>query len=122
MAKIRMRAGREYTQTVRMDAESVKLDPKDAIDAAAAGAVIRCIGSGDYENINNIAVTAGTFSVIDPVSQGPVKVGTETITVLSDPSNNNKRHNLTDPAMVTNYIGTGMVIVETRSVDIMSAG
>ena len=122
MAKTRLRGGRDYPQTVRMEHENVKLDPKDAIDAAAAGAVIRCIGSGDYENMNNIAVAAGTLQLIDPASKGPVKVGTETITVLSDPSNNNKRHRLTDPAMVSNYIGTGMVIVETRSVDIMSAG
>ena len=122
MAKTRLRSGRDYPQTVRMDAESVNLDVTDPIDAAAAGAVIRCIGSCDYENMNNIAVAAGTFQLIDPASKGPVKVGTETITVLSDPSNNNKRHNLTDPAMVTNYIGTGMVIVETRSVDIMSSG
>ena len=122
MAKTRLRGGRDYPQTVRMEHESVKLNPTDAVDAASIGAVIRCINSGDYENMNNIAVAAGTFEVIDPVSKGPVKVGTETITVLSDPSNNNKRHNLTDPAMVTNYIGTGMVIVETRSVDIMSSG
>ena len=122
MANTRLRGGRDYPQTVRMEHESVKLDPSTAIDAAAAGAVIRCIGSGDYENMNNIAVAAGTFKLVDPASKGPVKVGTEVITVLSDPNNNNKRHNLTDPAMVANYIGTGMVIVETRSVDIMSPG
>jgi len=38
---VKLRSGNTYTRTVRMDAESVKLDPKDPIGAACLAKVVR---------------------------------------------------------------------------------
>ena len=116
---VRLKGGRDWTTTVRMESEKVELNPEDAVGAATAGKVIRDIAAGNFENMNNLAVVAGTFSVKDMSSQGPVVVGTNTIVVMEDPNNNNQRHELKDPAMVGRYQDAGMVIVETKTVDIM---
>ena len=116
---VKLRSGNTYTRTVRMDAESVKLDPKDPIGAACLAKVVRDVAGGNFDNMGNLGVVAGTFSAIES-SNGPVKLGQEEITVLEDPSHNNARHELTNAAMVTNYLSAGMVIVETKVVDIMS--
>ena len=120
MADTRLRAGRDWTTTVRMDSEQVKLNPKDPVQAATTGKIIRDINAGNFENMNNLAVVAGTFQVVDQQNQGPVVIGNEEITVLQDA--NGIKHELTSPAMVTNYLDQGMTIVETRRVDIMSSG
>ena len=117
--EVKLRSGNSYTRTVRMDADSVKLDPKDPIGAACLGKAVRDIGAGNFENMGNLGVVAGTFSTVE-INNGPVVIGHETITVLEDPNNNNARHELTDPAMVSNYTASGMIIIETRRVDIMS--
>jgi hypothetical protein len=119
MAEIRLRSGNSFTRTVRMDADKVKLNPKDPIDAAATGKIIRDINAGNFENINNLAVVAGAFDVVDQQNQGPVVIGNEEITVLED--TNGAKHELTSPAMVSNYLDQGMTIVETKRVDIMSS-
>ena len=119
MADIKLRGGRDWTTTVRMEAETVELNPEDPIGAATTGKVIRDIAAGNFENMNNLAVVAGTFNVKDMSNQGPVVVGTNTIVVMQDPNNNNQRHELKDPAMVGRYQDAGMVIVETKTVDIM---
>ena len=119
MADTKLRGGRDWTTTVRMDSEKVKLNPKSPTQAAATGQIIRDIASGNYENMNNLAVVASTFDVADMSNVGPVVVGREEVTVLQDASGT--RHELTNPAMVANYLGQGMTIVETRSVDIMSS-
>ena len=118
MADTRLRAGKDWVTTVRMDSEQVKLNPKDPIQAAATGKVIRDINAGVFENMNNLAVVASTFNVVDQQNQGPVVIGNEEITVLEDV--NGVKHELTSPNMVSNYLGQGMTIVETRRVDIMS--
>ena len=117
--EVKLRSGNSYTRTVRMDADSVKIDPKDPIGAACLGKAVRDIGAGNFENMGNLGVVAGTFSTVE-INNGPVVIGHETITVLEDPNNNNARHELTDPAMVSNYTASGMIIIETRRVDIMS--
>tara|TARA_R100001530_G_scaffold34777_1_gene27201 strand:- start:424 stop:789 length:366 start_codon:yes stop_codon:yes gene_type:complete len=117
--QVRLRGGNSFTKTIRMDAESVQLDPKDPIGAACLGKIVRDTNAGNFDNMGNIGVVAGTFSAIE-TSNGPVKLGSEEITVLEDPSNNNARHELTNAAMVTNYLSAGMVIVETKVVDVMS--
>ena len=119
MAETRLRAGRDWTTTVRMDSELVKLDPKDPVQAATTGKIIRDINAGVFENMNNLAVVAGTFHVVDQQNQGPVVIGNEEVTVLED--TNGVKHELTNPAMVKNYLGQGMTIVETRRLDIMSS-
>ena len=116
MANIKLRGQNDYPQTIRMTAAEVSLDPKDAIDAASMGKIIRDINAGNFENMNNLAVVAGTFKVQDN-NTGPVRIGSETVTILSDAQGGT--HELTDPNMVQQYISQGFKIVSTISRDIM---
>jgi hypothetical protein len=101
-----------------MDAAEVKLDPNDAIDGAIIGRTIRDIHAGNFENMNNLAVVGGTFS-IKADNNSPVVIGSETVTTLRDPNNNGATHELTDSGMVQQYLSSGMTIVSTVTHDIM---
>jgi len=117
--EVKLRSGNTYTKTVRMDAESVKLDPKDPVGAACLGKIVRDVGAGNFDNMGNIGVVAGTFSAVESIN-GPVKIGQEEVTIMMDPKTKT-RHELTSAAMVKNYLDAGMRIEQTKVVDLMSA-
>jgi len=116
MANIRLRGQNDYPKTVRMDAAEVTLDPKQPIDGAIIGRTIRDIHAGNFENMNNMAVVGGTFKVKDDNSS-PVVIGTEDITTLRDTTGGT--HELSDPAMVGQYLTQGFTIVSTTTRNIM---
>ena len=117
MAEVRLRGRNGYQRTVRMDSDEVQFDPKDPIDAACMGKIIKDINDGNFENINNIAVVGGTFKAKNN-NQGPVQIGTETVTVLGDPTDHSE-HELTDPGMVSQYLDQKFRIVRTYTRKIM---
>ena len=119
MNEVKLRSGNTYTRTVRMDAESVKLDPKDPIGAACLGKIVRDVGAGNFENMGNLGVVAGTFSAVES-NNGPVKIGQEEVTIMFDPKTKT-RHELTSAAMVKNYLDAGMRIDQTKVVDLVSS-
>ena len=116
---VKLRSGNTYTRTVRMDAESVKLDPKDPIGAACLAKVVRDVAGGNFDNMGNLGVVAGTFSAVESTN-GPVKIGQEEVTIMMDPKTK-ARHELTNAAMVKNYLDAGMRIEQTKVVDLMSS-
>ena len=118
MADIRLRGRNSYRQTVRMDSDEVVFNPSDPIDAACIGKVIQDVNDGNFENISNLAVVGGTFKAKNN-NRGPVQVGTETVTVLGDPSDQSE-HELTDSSMVQTYVDSGMRIIRTYTRKIMS--
>ena len=117
--EVRLRSGNTYTRTVRMDADQVKLDPKDPIGAACLGKVVRDVAAGNFDNMGNISGIAGTFSAAES-SNGPVKIGQEEVTIMFDPKSKT-RHELTSAAMVKIYLDAGMRIEQTKVVDITSS-
>ena len=117
--EVRLRSGNTYTKTVRMDAESVKLDPKDPIGAACLGKVVRDVAAGNFDSMGNIGVVAGTFSAVASTN-GPVKIGQEEVTIMFAPKSKT-RHELTNASMVKNYLDAGMRIEQTKVIDLMSA-
>ena len=117
--EVRLRSGNTYTRTVRMDAAPVKLDRKDPIGAACLGKVVRDVAAGNFDNMGNISVIAGTFSAAES-SNGPVKIGQEEVTIMFDPKAKT-RHELSNPAMVKNYLDAGFRIEKTKVVDLMSS-
>jgi len=118
MADTVLRGRNNYRQTVRLQEDEVRFDPKDPIDAACMGKIIQDINDGNFENIGNIAVVGGTFKAKDN-NRGPVAVGVETVTVLGDPSDQSE-HELTDSGMVKTYVDAGMRILRTYTRKIMS--
>ena len=118
MADIRLRGRNSYRQTVRMDSDEVVFNPSDPIDAACMSKIIQDVNDGNFENINNLAVVGGTFKAKNN-NRGPVQVGTETVTVLGDPSDQSE-HELTESSMVQTYVDSGMRIIRTYTRKIMS--
>ena len=118
MADTVLRGRNNYRQTVRLQEDEVRFDPKDPIDAACMGKIIQDINDGNFENIGNIAVVGGTFKAKNN-NRGPVQVGVETVTVLGDPKDQSE-HELTDSGMVQTYIDSGMRILRTYTRKIMS--
>ena len=116
MANVKLRGRMDFPQNVRMDAAEVTLDPKDPIDGAIMGKTIRDIASGNFENMNNLAVVGGTFKT-KADNSSPVVIGSETITTLRDTTGGT--HELSDPAMVQQYLSQGFTIVSTTTRDIM---
>ena len=116
MANVKLRGRNDFPQNVRMDAATVELDPKDPIDGAIMGKTIRDIASGNFENMNNLAVVGGTFKA-KAGNSSPVVIGSETITTLRDTTGGT--HELSDPAMVQQYLSQGFTIVSTATRDIM---
>ena len=117
MADTILRGRNNYRQTVRLQEDEVKFDPKDPIDAACMAKIIKDINDGNFENINNIAVVGGTFKAKNH-NQGPVQIGTETVTVLGDPTDQSEQE-LTDPGMVAQYLEQNFRIVKTYTRKIM---
>ena len=117
MADTILRGRNNYRQTIRLQEDEVKFDPKDPIDAACMAKIIKDINDGNFENIGNIAVVGGTFKSKNN-NQGPVQIGVETVTVLGDPKDHSE-HELTDPSMVEQYIDQGFRIVKTYNRKIM---
>ena len=111
-----LRGQRDYPRTVRMNEAVVELDPKQPIDATIIGRTIRDINAGNFENMNNLGVVASTFKTKEDNSN-PVVIGTETITTLRDTSGTT--HELSDPAMVQQYLTQEFTIVGTSTRNIM---
>ena len=80
------------------------------------GKTIRDIAAGSFENMNNLAVVGGTFKT-KANNSGPVVIGSETVTTLRDTAGGT--HELSDPAMVQQYLSQGFTIVSTDTRDIM---
>ena len=117
MDDITIRGRNNYRQTVRLQEDEVKFDPKDPIDAACMAKIIKDVNDGNFENIGNIAVVGGTFKAKNN-NQGPVQIGTETVTVLGDPTDHSE-HELTDSGMVSQYLEQKFRIVRTYTRKIM---
>ena len=112
-----LRTGREWNNRIKVDSgnEAPTLDPKNPIQAAVMGKVIRDVHNGNWDSIGNLQVTAGAFNVQS--EQGQVVIGRETVTFMED--KHKVVHEVTDSDLVKVYLDSGMVIVKTETRDIM---
>ena len=116
----RLRSQNDYTQTIKLPEAITNIDTSDPVGAAAAASLIRNMRNDNYDNVGNLLTVASSVKVRNPnASQTPVVIGQETVTILSDPNNNNIEHELRDAQMVQSYLGTGMTIVRTEVRDVM---
>jgi hypothetical protein len=108
--------GRTWTQRLRMNGDAAEIDTSNDVDLAVKANVIRALNNGDMETVVNLQSIAGSFT--EKGNQAAVKVGTTTITELTDA--NGVVHEIEDnPSLVSTYIASGMTITGTKSIDIM---
>ena len=112
-----LRNGREWNNRVKVDSgtEAPTLDPKNQVQAAVMGRVIRDVNNGNFDSIGNLQVTANAFNVQG--EQGQVVIGRECVTVMQD--SNKQVHEVTDAGLVKTYLDNGMIILRTENRDIM---
>ena len=114
-----LRGMREWDKKIRVStgADAPKLNPKDPIQAAVMGRVIRDINNGDFDSIGNLQTTATAFMTESSDSNAPVVIGRECVTIMVDP--NGQEHRVSDASLVKVYLEQGMKIVSTTTEDIM---
>ena len=112
-----LRNGREWNNRIKVDGgtEAPTLDPKNPVQAAVMGRVIRDINNGNFDSIGNLQVTANAFHVQG--EHGQVVIGRECVTIMED--NNKQVHEVTDATLVKTYLSDGMLILRTENRDII---
>ena len=112
-----LRGGREWQKNIKVDSggEAPTLDPKNPVQAAVMGRVIRDVNNGNFDSIGNLQVTANAFNVQS--EQGKVVIGRECVTVMED--SKKQVHEVTDAELVKTYLDNGMIILSTENRDIM---
>ena len=110
-----LKAGRSWTNRLRVQDESPTLDVKNnPIHAAVTGKIIRDIKNGDFENMANLQISSGLVNIKDDDGKATV-VGYDEVTVVSD---GKTEHSVSDPARLDVYVKQGMKIVRTERVEI----
>ena len=116
MASTVLKAGRSWTNRVRVSDEVPTLDVKNnPIHAAITGRMIRDINNGDYENMANLQISSGLVS-INSNADKPVVIGYEELTVVAD---GKTEHTVSDPARLDVYLKQGMKIIRTERKEIL---
>ena len=111
----RLTTRRAWDKRISID-EPVKMDEGNIIHQAVKAQIIRAIRNDDYENMGNLQKVANMVTIPD-ANKTPVKVGTQTVTKLTDA--NGKVHTIKgDPATVQTYLNAGMKISSTHTEDI----
>ena len=115
---VQLKSGREWTDKIRLDNNTPKLDKKNPFHAAALGKTIKDIMNGDFENMANLQAVAGLYNVQSDNDNGVV-IGHEELTTLRD---GKTEHVTSDPQMVRAYVDAGMKIVKTERKEMLSDG
>ena len=112
-----LRGGREWDKRIKVNtgSDAPKLDPKDPIQAAVMGRVIRDINNGNFESIGNLQTTADAFQTQESNS-GPVVIGREDVTTVKD--TDGTTHEVTDAATLKVMLDQGMTIVGVKTIDV----
>ena len=112
-----LRGGREWEKRIKVNtgSDAPKLNPKDPIQAAVMGRVIRDINNGNFDSIGNLQTTADAFQTQES-SSGPVVIGREDVTTVKD--TDGAMHEITDAATLKVMLDQGMTIVSVKTVEV----
>ena len=112
-----LKPGWARTNRVRLNDEPVKLDPKDPIQGAVMGKIMRDIKNGDMDNIGNLQLVGQAFNVNDENTTQQV-IGKEQITFVADA--NGVEHECIDATMLKTMLDSGCTLIRTEVRDILS--
>ena len=113
-----LRGGREWEKRIKVNTggDAPKLNPKNPVQAAVLGRVIRDINNGNFDSIGNLQTTADAFQVEDGNTK-PVVIGREDVTTVQDADG--VQHDVSDAAMLKVMVEQGMKIIGTKTVDVL---
>ena len=110
----RLTTRRAWDKRVSLD-DPVKMDDGNIIHDAVKAQIIRSIRNDDYENMGNLQKVASMVTL--PANTGPIKIGEQTVTTLTD--GNGKVHTVKgEPGTVKTYVDAGMTITSTTTEDV----
>ena len=111
-----LKPGWSRTNRVRLNDEPVKLDPKDPIQGACMGKIMRDIKNGDLDNIGNLQLVGQAFNVSNDDDERVV-IGKEQVTFVAD--TNGVEHECIDATMLKTMLDSGCTLVRTEVKDII---
>jgi hypothetical protein len=112
-----LKPGWARTNRVRLNDEPVKLDPKDPIQGAVMGKIMRDIKNGDMDNIGNLQLVGQAFNVNNDNDTQQV-IGKEQTTFVAD--TNGVEHECIDSKMLKTMLDSGCTLIRTEVRDILS--